>query len=137
MKKIINDPETVVQDALRGMQAAHSDLLTVHSLAIRPERLRLVVTSGGVSEGDFDVVKEALSSLGSVWFGGVAMQPGKPQGFGDATAGRLDRRCEEHDMPFGLAITTPDLAPATSIAPLICERLTPLTSLTIRRAPGG
>jgi molybdopterin molybdotransferase len=32
--------------------------------------------------GDFDVVKEALSPLGTVWFGGVAMQPGKPQGFG-------------------------------------------------------
>ena len=45
-------------------------------------RADIVVTSGGVSEGDFDVVKEALSSLGSVWFGGVAMQPGKPQGFG-------------------------------------------------------
>jgi len=36
----------------------------------------LVVTSGGVSQGDFDVVQEG------VWFGGVAMQPGKPQGFG-------------------------------------------------------
>ena len=41
----------------------------------------LVVTSGGVSQGDFDVVKEALRSEG-VWFGPVAMQPGKPQGFG-------------------------------------------------------
>jgi len=40
------------------------------------------VTSGGVSEGDYDVVKEALSELGTVWFGKVAMQPGKPQGFG-------------------------------------------------------
>lgn len=45
-------------------------------------RADLVVTSGGVSQGDFDVVKEALSPLGTVWFGGVAMQPGKPQGFG-------------------------------------------------------
>jgi molybdopterin molybdotransferase len=45
-------------------------------------RADLVVTSGGVSQGDFDVVKEALSPLGSVWFGPVAMQPGKPQGFG-------------------------------------------------------
>ncbi|MDP3891732.1 gephyrin-like molybdotransferase Glp [Nocardioides sp.] len=45
-------------------------------------RADLVVTSGGVSQGDYDVVKEALSSLGTVWFGGVAMQPGKPQGFG-------------------------------------------------------
>jgi len=45
-------------------------------------RADLVVTSGGVSQGDFDVVKEALTPLGTVWFGGVAMQPGKPQGFG-------------------------------------------------------
>ena len=45
-------------------------------------RADLVVTSGGVSQGDFDVVKEALAPLGSVWFGPVAMQPGKPQGFG-------------------------------------------------------
>ncbi|WP_372728094.1 gephyrin-like molybdotransferase Glp [Nocardioides sp.] len=45
-------------------------------------RADIVVTSGGVSQGDFDVVKEALAPLGSVWFGPVAMQPGKPQGFG-------------------------------------------------------
>jgi molybdopterin molybdotransferase len=44
-------------------------------------RADIVVTSGGVSQGDFDVVKEALAPAG-VWFGGVAMQPGKPQGFG-------------------------------------------------------
>ncbi len=45
-------------------------------------RADVVVTSGGVSQGDFDVVKEALRPGGTVWFGGVAMQPGKPQGFG-------------------------------------------------------
>jgi molybdopterin molybdotransferase len=45
-------------------------------------RADLVVTSGGVSMGDYDVVKAALAPLGTVWFGGVAMQPGKPQGFG-------------------------------------------------------
>jgi molybdopterin molybdotransferase len=44
-------------------------------------RADVVVTSGGVSQGDFDVVKEALAPKG-VWFGPVAMQPGKPQGFG-------------------------------------------------------
>jgi molybdopterin molybdotransferase len=44
-------------------------------------RADVVVTSGGVSAGDFDVVKEALAPKG-VWFGPVAMQPGKPQGFG-------------------------------------------------------
>lgn len=45
-------------------------------------RADLVVTSGGVSKGDYDVVKEVLSRLGTVWFGEVGMQPGKPQGFG-------------------------------------------------------
>ncbi len=43
----------------------------------------LIVTSGGVSMGgEHDVVKAALSSLGTVTFHKVAMQPGMPQGFG-------------------------------------------------------
>lgn len=45
-------------------------------------RADLVVTSGGISKGDHDVVKETLSALGTVDFVEVAMQPGKPQGFG-------------------------------------------------------
>jgi molybdopterin molybdotransferase len=45
-------------------------------------RADMVVTSGGVSKGTYDVVKETLSELGTVHFGEVAMQPGKPQGFG-------------------------------------------------------
>jgi molybdopterin molybdotransferase len=45
-------------------------------------RADVVVTSGGVSKGTHDVVKEALSELGTVSFHEVAMQPGKPQGFG-------------------------------------------------------
>lgn len=45
-------------------------------------RADVVVTSGGVSKGTHDVVKEALSQLGTVTFREVAMQPGKPQGFG-------------------------------------------------------
>ena len=52
-------------------------------------RADLVVTSGGVSQGDYDVVKEALSPLGTVWFGPVAMQPGKPQGFGHVGEDRV------------------------------------------------
>lgn len=45
-------------------------------------RADLVVTSGGISKGDHDVVKQTLSALGTVDFHEVAMQPGKPQGFG-------------------------------------------------------
>lgn len=39
----------------------------------------LVLTSGGVSMGDFEVVKDVLTPLGGQ-FGHIAMQPGGPQG---------------------------------------------------------
>ncbi|MFC1415248.1 molybdotransferase-like divisome protein Glp [Streptacidiphilus cavernicola] len=53
-------------------------------------RADLVVTSGGVSVGAYDVVKEALAAeedgaepaLGKIDFRKLRMQPGKPQGFG-------------------------------------------------------
>ncbi|MCX4823729.1 molybdopterin molybdotransferase MoeA [Streptomyces sp. NBC_01142] len=52
-------------------------------------RADLLVTTGGVSVGAYDVVKEALSSVGDedvpgsgIDFRKLAMQPGKPQGFG-------------------------------------------------------
>ncbi|MEV0528363.1 gephyrin-like molybdotransferase Glp [Streptomyces sp. NPDC050439] len=52
-------------------------------------RADLIVTTGGVSVGAYDVVKEALSSVGDededgsgIEFRKLAMQPGKPQGFG-------------------------------------------------------
>ncbi|GHE55217.1 molybdotransferase-like divisome protein Glp [Streptomyces vinaceus] len=54
-------------------------------------RADLLVTTGGVSVGAYDVVKEALTSVGTaddeadggrVDFRKLAMQPGKPQGFG-------------------------------------------------------
>ncbi|MQA33713.1 molybdopterin molybdotransferase MoeA [Modestobacter roseus] len=42
----------------------------------------LLVTSGGVSAGAYEVVKDAFRELGTVEFGKVAMQPGGPQGAG-------------------------------------------------------
>lgn len=52
-------------------------------------RADLLVTTGGVSVGAYDVVKEALESVGDedepgsgIEFRKLAMQPGKPQGFG-------------------------------------------------------
>lgn len=47
-----------------------------------------VITSGGVSMGAYDVVKAALRDHG-IDFVQVAMQPGKPQGFGLFGAGRV------------------------------------------------
>lgn len=42
----------------------------------------LFLTSGGVSVGDFDVVKEVLTAEGEMGFWRVRMKPGKPLAFG-------------------------------------------------------
>lgn len=47
----------------------------------------VVLTSGGVSAGAYEVVKQVLA--GDVSFTKVAMQPGKPQGFGRVASGAL------------------------------------------------
>lgn len=52
------------------------------SLAQAADRADAIVTSGGVSMGEYDVVKSVLSEMGSVNFWQVAMQPAKPFGFG-------------------------------------------------------
>ena len=58
----------------------HTKLLDV--LESQLLRADILVTTGGVSMGAFDVVKSALTTLGTVEFIQVAMQPGKPQGYG-------------------------------------------------------
>ena len=55
MKKLINDPENVVVEALRGMEAAHGDLLSVHydphylTRRHQPAKSKVGVLSGGGS----------------------------------------------------------------------------------------
>jgi molybdopterin molybdotransferase len=51
------------------------------ALAARLDGIDLLVTSGGVSAGAYEVVKSAMTGQG-VEFGKVAMQPGGPQGAG-------------------------------------------------------
>jgi molybdopterin molybdotransferase len=63
----------VVPDDPRQLAATLEDQLV---------RADVLVTSGGVSVGAYDVVKEVLSRLGTMSFDKVAMQPGMPQGFG-------------------------------------------------------
>ncbi len=49
--------------------------------AVRSLRPDLVVTSGGISAGAFEVVRQGLEAHGEdAWFGHVAVQPGGPQG---------------------------------------------------------
>lgn len=72
------------------LRASGADVVTVARSTDDPERFRsiltsaaasaeLIITSGGVSMGDFEVVKDVLAPLGGQ-FGSVRMQPGGPQG---------------------------------------------------------
>jgi len=62
-----------VPDDAEAFSAAISDQL---------HRADLILTSGGVSMGAYDTVKEVFSSYGTVEFTKVAMHPGMPQGHG-------------------------------------------------------
>lgn len=69
------------------------DGTALHALVTRltdptsPERVDVVVFTGGVSAGAYEVVKTTLS--GAMTFSKVAMQPGKPQGYGRTPGGTL------------------------------------------------
>jgi molybdopterin molybdotransferase len=47
----------------------------------------MLVTSAGVSRGDYDVVKDVLAKEGEVDFWTVRMRPGKPLAFGSFSSG--------------------------------------------------
>ena len=71
-----------------GADAEHGGIvddqpnLVAAALDEAARRADLVVTTGGVSMGAYDTIKEVLGGRGTVDFYPVAMQPGMPQGFG-------------------------------------------------------
>lgn len=78
---IVPDDRRALTEAFEGA-LSHADLL---------------VTSGGVSAGRYDLVKQVLAQLGDVSFRKVGMQPGMPQAFGFVS------RDPGHPVPcFGL-----------------------------------
>lgn len=80
-----------------AVRAAGAQVSAIHTVADDEDALRavldesdgdVVLFSGGASVGAFDVVKAVLGGERGVQFDSVAMQPGKPQGFG-TDSGRL------------------------------------------------
>ena len=63
----------VIRDERSAVEQAFSDAAA---------QADVVITSGGVSVGEADFVKETLEQLGSVHFWKVAMKPGRPLVFG-------------------------------------------------------
>ncbi|XKM14477.1 molybdopterin-binding protein [Orbaceae bacterium ac157xtp] len=59
------------------------DLSTIaNTLKAVSNDVDIIITSGGVSVGDADYTKKAVSSIGEVNFWKIAMKPGKPFAFG-------------------------------------------------------
>ena len=67
----------VARDTVEALTARIHDALT---------EADVLVTSAGVSRGDFDVVKDVLAREGQVGFWTVRMKPGKPLAFGSFRA---------------------------------------------------
>ncbi len=63
---ILPDRFEAIRDALRSAAASHD----------------LIVTSGGVSTGDEDHVRQAVTELGSIHFWRLAIRPGRPLALG-------------------------------------------------------
>jgi len=61
----------------------------------------LLITSGGVSKGDYDIVKDVLAEHGEVGFWTVRMKPGKPLAFGiiKKTEGGREKKLPHLGLP--------------------------------------
>jgi molybdopterin molybdotransferase len=76
-----------------GCEAVRLDVVTDDARSLRAVLTELdgtvdaIITSGGVSKGAYDVVKEVLLPEPRMEFVEVAMQPGKPQGLGRLAGG--------------------------------------------------
>jgi molybdopterin molybdotransferase len=64
---VARDEETLIREGVRRALA---------------ERADIIVTSGGVSIGDFDLVKQVLAAEGEMRFWSLNMKPGRPLAFG-------------------------------------------------------
>lgn len=81
-----------------AVRASGASIASVATVADDPAALRraldetdadAVILSGGASVGAFDIVRAVLGREPGVRFDAVAMQPGKPQGFGVRESGAL------------------------------------------------
>ncbi|MFW0783188.1 gephyrin-like molybdotransferase Glp [Gordonia sp. CPCC 206044] len=83
-----NGPMLTAAATEAGAEARHLHYVTDDVAAFRArldeisDEADLIITSGGVSAGAFEVVKDALAQSDDVQFVKVAMQPGMPQGCG-------------------------------------------------------
>lgn len=94
----------------RLLGIARDTLSSLAEAISRAEDADILVTIGGASVGDYDLVRPALEKAGATLaFYKIAMRPGKPLFFGSRTAGGKQQHC------LGL--------PGNPVASLICSRV--------------
>jgi molybdopterin molybdotransferase len=82
MLGIVRDREELVRQGLRDALDQRADF---------------IITSGGVSVGDFDLVKQVLAAEGEMFFWSINMKPGRPLAFGIVSGESLGL---DHDVPL-------------------------------------
>ncbi len=75
----------------RSIGVARDDLDSVNAKLDEGLAADLLITTAGVSKGDFDMVKDVLRQRGEMQFWSVRMRPGKPLAFGALTVGNKER----------------------------------------------
>jgi molybdopterin molybdotransferase len=94
----------------RLLGIARDTLESLDDAIRRADGADILVTIGGASVGDYDLVRPALEKAGAkLAFYKIAMRPGKPLFFGSRTAGKNQQHC------LGL--------PGNPVASLICSRV--------------
>jgi len=87
--KIRNSNSYLLEAAVRQAGAvphrlgvAHDTVESLREKFTEAVRYNLIITSGGVSVGDFDLVKNIMAEQGQINFWRINMRPGKPVAFG-------------------------------------------------------
>ena len=82
----------------RLLGIARDTVEEVHAKLDEAEDSDLLLTSAGVSKGDYDLVKDVLAERGEIGFWSVRMRPAKPLAFG-LIRGAGDRRVPHMGLP--------------------------------------
>ena len=70
------------EDHRHGCGAGQSSAALEAALKSASENADIILTSGGVSVGEADFIREMMARLGEVLFWKIAMKPGRPMAFG-------------------------------------------------------
>ena len=82
----------------RTLGIARDTIEDVHRKLDEAEDADLLLTSAGVSKGDYDLVKDVLAERGEIGFWSVRMRPAKPLAFG-VIRGRGGKRIPHMGLP--------------------------------------